>query len=448
MITIEKVNHSYVRVYSEPGIEQELSQFFQFRVDGYKFTPAYKSGQWDGFIRLYNLQRKTLYVGLLNYVLEFAERNQYEVKFLNEVFTTTNISETDVKDYGTWLNLHTKGKPIELRDYQVEAVHHALKNERALLLSPTSSGKSAIIYTIVRHHLEQGRKCMIITPTTQLVEQMYADFADYSSANGWRTDRHCQKLYAGFPKHVEADVLISTWQSSYKQPQGWFNQFDVVICDEAHLATGKSLTSIMEKMTNVRYRIGTTGTLSNAKTNRLVLEGLFGPVHKVITTKELMDQGSVVNLKIKCLVMKYDDITRKMLKNNPYQQEMDFLVSHDKRNKFIRNLAISCEGNTLILFNYVEKHGIPLYEMIKKKVGDSRKVFLIHGGIKTEERELARAMTDKESNAKQVDFEFGDVKISVRSYEKVPLTNGITKDAIDITDEDDVCEKWIADKSR
>lgn len=398
MISIEKINHTYIRVYSEQHIEQELSQFFQFRVEGYKFTPAYKSGQWDGYIRLYNLQKKTLYVGLLDYVLTFAKNNEYEVKYLNEVVSTTVTSLDDIKEYCKWLDLHTRSVPIELRHYQFDAVHHIIENERALILSPTSSGKSAIIYSAIRYHLEQGRKCMIVVPTTQLVEQLYSDFEDYSSANGWKVDRHCQKLYSGFPKHVEADVLISTWQSSYKQPAAWFNQFDVVVCDEAHLAAAKSLTSILEKMIDVQYRIGLTGTLSNSKTNKLVLEGLFGTVYKVISTKELMDQGSVVNLKIKCLILKYDEITRKTMKGMPYQKEMDFLVDHSGRNKFIRNLAASCEGNTLVLFNYVERHGVPLYEMIKRKVGDTREVILIHGGIKTEDRELARITANEQSN--------------------------------------------------
>lgn len=399
MISIERINHSYIRIFSEPSIEQELSEFFKFRVDGYKFMPSYRAGLFDGFIRLYNLQRKTLYVGLLKYVLDFAERNKYSIKYMNDVVSETEISETYAKEYSEWLNLHSRGKQIQLRDYQLNAVEHVIRNERSLLLSPTSSGKSAIIYTLVRHHVENGRKCMVITPTTQLVEQLYSDFEDYSSENGWKVNRHCQKLYSGFPKEVSSDVMISTWQSSYKQSQAWFNQFDVVICDEAHLAIGKSLTSIMEKMTDVRYRIGLTGTLSDTKTNKLVLEGLFGSVHKVISTRELMDQGSVVNLKIKCLIMKYDEITRKIHNKNAYQDEMNFLVGHDKRNKFIQNLAVSCQGNTLILFQYVEKHGIPLYEMIKRKVGDTRKVFLIHGGVNAEERELARAMMDKESDA-------------------------------------------------
>ena len=398
MIKIEKINEVYLRVYTDDGIAQELSQFFTFEVPGARFTPAYKAKMWDGKIRLYDLHRKTLYVGLLKYVLDFADRNGYEVSYVNNVVTHTDISLDDIKQYATWLNLHGRGQPIEIRDYQLDAIYQALTKDRVLLLSPTASGKSLIIYTAMRHHVEAGRKCILIVPTTSLVEQMYSDFADYSSNNGWRVDRHCQKLYSGFSRDFDADVLITTWQSIYKQPKEWFNQFDVIFGDEAHQFKAKSLSTVMEKMTDVRYRIGTTGTIDNKKVHTLVLEGIFGPVYKVITTKQLMEQGSVANLKIKCLLLKYDATTRKMMNKCQYQNEMDFIVTHEKRNKFIRNLALSCTGNTLILFQYVEKHGAILHELIKAKAGD-RKVFFIHGGTDVEDREAARHITEKENDA-------------------------------------------------
>ena len=399
MIKIEKLNEVHLRITSDDrGVLQELSDFFMFEVPGYRFMPSYRAGLFDGKIRLYDLHRKTLYVGLLKYVQEFADRNCYKIEYLNDCSNHTKITHEEVADYAEWLNLHGRGEPIEIRDYQVDAIQKAMSSERIMLLSPTASGKSLIIYTTMRQHLEAGRKCILIVPTTSLVEQMYADFQDYSSANGWRVDRHCQKLYSGFPKTFESDVLITTWQSIYKQPTAWFQQFDVIFGDEAHQFKATSLSSIMEKMSNVRYRIGTTGTLDNKKVHKLVLEGMFGPVYRVITTKELMEQGSVANLKIKCLVLGYDETTRKMMNKCQYQSEMDFLVTHEKRNKFIRNLAVSCEGNTLVLFQYVEKHGSVLYDMIKAKAGD-RKVFYIHGGTDVEAREEARKIMAKEKDA-------------------------------------------------
>ena len=228
---------------------------------------------------------------------------------------------------------------------------------------------------------------------------MYTDFEDYSSANGFNVAGACQKLYAGFTKEFSKDVLITTWHSVYLQPKSWFAQFDVIFGDEAHQFKAKSLTTIMEKMDKIRYRIGTTGTLDNKKVHRLVLEGMFGPVHKVTTTKALMDSGRLTTLNIMCVMLKYNEEIRKAQKNKTYQEEMDFLVSNDKRNKFIRNLAVKCEGNTLVLFQYVEKHGKILYELIKDKVHENRKVFFVYGGTDTTDREAIRHITEGESDA-------------------------------------------------
>jgi len=420
MITIEKINEVYIRIYTDPSIAQELSEFFTFEVPGARFTPAFKARIWDGKIRMFDLHRKTLYLGLLKYVQDFAERNGYDITYQNEILSNTNISREDIAEYATWLNLQGRGKPIEIRDYQIDAIHKALTSERTVLLSPTASGKSLIIYTTMRHHLEEGRKCILVVPTTSLVEQMYADFQDYSSANGWRVDRHCQKLYSGFTRDFTSDVLITTWQSIYKQPAAWFNQFDVIFGDEAHNFKAKSLTTVMEKMTNVRYRIGTTGTLDNKKVHKLVLEGIFGPIHRVTTTKELMDSNQVANLQITCLVLKYDDVTRKIVNKSTYQEEMDYIVKHEKRNRFIRNLAVNSEGNTLVLFQYVEKHGKVLFDMIKDKVHDKRKVFFIFGGTDTEAREEARKLMEHENDAIAIaSFGVFSTGINIPSIENV-----------------------------
>ena len=251
----------------------------------------------------------------------------------------------------------------------------------------------------MRWHIAHDRKCIIIVPTTSLVEQLYTDFEDYSSANGFNTACACQKLYAGFTKEFTKDVLITTWQSVYLQPKSWFAQFDVIFGDEAHQFKAKSLTTVMEKMDQIRYRIGTTGTLDNKKVHRLVLEGMFGPVHKVTTTKALMDSGRLTTLNIMCVMLKYNEEIRKAQKNKTYQEEMDFLVSNEKRNKFIRNLAVKSEGNTLVLFQFVEKHGKVLYELIKDKVHENRKVFFVYGGTDTTDREAIRHITEGESDA-------------------------------------------------
>lgn len=405
MIKIEKLDEVYVRVFSEASIEQELSDFFTYEYPGARFTPQYRARLWDGKVRLYDQVRKSLYVGLIHYVQEFAKRNDYALQISPELQIPSKI---DYDTLGKWLNNlnpQSRNESIVVRDYQHDAIYNAINKERVLLLSPTASGKSLIIYSTLRWHLEQQRKIILIVPTTSLVEQMYADFEDYSSSNGFDVRSHCQKLYSGFPKDFSKDVLITTWQSIYKQPRNWFRQFDVIFGDEAHQFKAKSLTTVMEKMDNIKYRVGTTGTLDNKKVHRLVLEGIFGPVHKVTTTKQLMETGRLSDLNITCVMLKYPDEIRETMKRAQYQDEMDFIVKYDKRNKFIRNLACKQKGNTLVLFQYVKKHGIQLYESISEKAtkdasegSPKKQVYFVSGETIVQEREQIRSIASDTDN--------------------------------------------------
>jgi ATP-dependent helicase YprA (DUF1998 family) len=206
-VTIEQLDEVYLRVFSDPSIEMELVDFFTYEYPGAKFTPQYKARIWDGKIRMLDPIRKTLYVGLASYVEEFCIRNGYQVVYKTPVHQTNNISYEEVEEYAHSLNLHGRGKPIDVRDYQIEAVQVALNKQRVVLLSATGSGKSLIIYTTMRWHLDKGHKCLIVTPTTSLVEQLYADFEDYSSANGWNTAENCSKIYSGFEKDPKRVTL-------------------------------------------------------------------------------------------------------------------------------------------------------------------------------------------------------------------------------------------------
>ena len=398
-IKVEKFDEAYIRLFSDMGTEQELSEFFTFEVPGAKYMPLFKAKLWDGKIRLYNLQTKKLYSGLIEYVKEFSSLNDCELEIADNISYDMNISIEQISEFAKSINPCSKGEPIEIRDYQIEAVHKALNNCKTILLSPTASGKSFIIYTMLRWFLNKDLKCIIIVPTTSLVEQLYSDFEDYSTANGWETSKNCQKLYSGLTKDFKSNILITTWQSTYKLPKDWCNQFDVVIADEAHLAKAASMTSMFEKMTDIKYRIGTTGTIDNEKINQLQLEGIMGPIHRVITTKKLMDSNRVVNLDIKCVLLNYDAQTRLVMNKCSYQDEIDFIVGHDKRNRFIANLALKQDGNTLVLFQYVAKHGKILHKMIQDRAEDGRKIFFVSGEVKTEIREQIRKATDNETNA-------------------------------------------------
>ena len=226
---------------------------------------------------------------------------------------------------------------------------------------------------------------------------MYTDFQDYS--DDWDVEKHCHLISAGSEKETDKQVVISTWQSIYDLPRNYFDKFEFMIGDEAHLFKAKSLTSVMSKLKNCRWKFGTTGTLDDSQTHKLVLEGLFGPVHNVTSTTDLIDAGYLAKFSIQCIILRYSEEEKMLAKKFNYQDEMNFIVNHKKRNNFIRNLACDQAGNTLLLYQFVEKHGEILYNIIKEKVDNNRKVFFVHGGVDGSDREEIRKITESESDA-------------------------------------------------
>jgi superfamily II DNA or RNA helicase len=384
ILRITKLNEVNMRVDAESGIRMELSDKLTFEVPGAKFMPSVRNRVWDGKIRLLNAMTGELYVGLLPEVLEFAKARGYEC-IVDESLSkqedfTLNKAEEFVKD----LSL-----PFEPRDYQYNSFVHAVQNNRALVLSPTGSGKSFIIYLLVRYY---AKKTLIIVPTTSLVSQLRKDFVAYGL-----NDKYIHTVTAGSEKGSDKPIVISTWQSIYKQPKKYFLQYDVVIGDECHLFKSKSLTSIMTKLLTCKYRFGFTGTLDGTLTNELVLQGLFGEKKMYTKTKKLIDEKRLAPFNIKCLVLKHKEEEAKDVINRNYQDEMDYLVSHDRRNSFITNLVLSLNGNSLLLFQYVEKHGKILNDLIKTSAPD-REIYFIHGGVNTEEREYVRKRVSEKND--------------------------------------------------
>lgn len=384
VIKLKKKNEVFLEVEAERAIIQELSEFFTFYVPGYKFMPAFRNKMWDGKIRLLNLRNNTIYSGVVDYIDRFAKDREYLLEYDYE-FGDEEFSLKEAEDFVKKL-----GPKMTPRDYQMKAFVHAVRKNRSLLLSPTASGKSFIIYLLTRYY---GRQTLIVVPTTTLVHQMASDFEEY----GLPQEKFIHKIQGGVEKDTGKPIVISTWQSIYKQPKSWFDRFEVVIGDEAHLFKAKSLTDIMTKMTDTQYRFGFTGTLDGTQCHRLMLEGLFGSVYKVTTTSELIEKKQLSDFKIKCIVLQYDDDTKKMLKAATYQDEMDFIVRNEKRNRFLKNLVHSLDGNTLLLFQYVEKHGKILYDMIKD--GEKENVFFVHGGIEGEERDEIRHIVEQQNDA-------------------------------------------------
>lgn len=401
-IRVRKLNHANLHIQCDSGIAQELNEFFSFYVPGYQFMPAYKSRMWDGKIRLFSRTTGELPAGLYPQLLAFSEQREYEIILDDSPYgKADDHNEVDVKDLYDFIS--KMSLPFEIRDYQFDAISTGVHRKRAVLLSPTGSGKSLIIYVLAKYWLERlttgykypkGGRVLVIVPTTGLVEQMYGDFLHYGNS-----PQGIHRIYSGKDKNFNQSICISTWQSIYKLPKDWFSQFGMVIGDECHGFKSKSLMSIMNKATEAEYRFGTTGTLDGALTHELVLQGLFGKVYRVTTTRSLQDSDTLAQLKIKRIVLDYSEKIRQEFGKRTYQEEIEYIVSNPQRNSFIRNLALDQTGNTLVLYNYVEKHGKPLFNLIEDKADENRKVFFVSGNVDTADREAIRGIVEKSKSA-------------------------------------------------
>jgi superfamily II DNA or RNA helicase len=394
VIKVEKVNNVHMKIVADAGTLQELSEFFAFRPEGYNFNPKFKARMWDGYIRLITPFKPFLYIGLLNHLKEFAETRECKLIIDPEL----DDIEPVPADYGYEL-ANEAGIKLELRDYQNDYIVNAIRHKRGLSLSPTSSGKSLMIYLIQQHYYNAFQhRTLIIVPTISLVHQMAGDFIDY----GCDPDM-VYKIQGGVDKTTKSPIVISTWQSLMKQSKEWFDQFRVVVGDEAHLFTGKSLSDIMDKCTEAPYRFGFTGTISSdSKTHRMVLQGLFGPIKRFVSTKDLIDAGSVATFKIKAIVLSHPQELKAAFrskiktiqKEKRFHAEKEFIINNEKRNLFIRNLVWSLKDqNNLILFELVEKHGKILEPLLRR---EGRQLHFIYGNTPGEERERIRQLIEND----------------------------------------------------
>lgn len=420
-IEVKKIDDVHIKVLADLNIREQIHETFRFRVPNYQFTPKYKAGWWDGYIKLYNMYDCQIYGGLLKEIVGFAKRRGHSIHVDPVLLGYEKTSVDDVED---WIKneLQPKlddGSPLTPRDYQLDALIKSIKFRRVLLESATNSGKSFIIYSILNWLFHHGKinAALIVVPTVSLVHQMYGDFEDYAQNTGFDVDEWVHKIHAGQKKWSDKPIIISTWQSIYEMEPEWFAQYDCIIGDEAHGAETKSMIGILESMKNCPYKIGMTGSLKSFEGSLLTLQGLFGPRIKVIRAHEMIDRGYSTELNIQGIMMEYPTEecqalakvqrdTVKELKESgqnsagtEYRLEMEYIINHKGRDTFLKNLIRTRKGNTLVLYRYVKKHGLPLYQDIKQMVGDDRKVFFVSGDVDPKVRDQIRHITEKSDNA-------------------------------------------------
>ncbi len=343
-----------------------------------------------------DLRTRTLFLGLLDDLKEFADLNDYSLEIDGEM-VGDQITKEELKEFIGTLNL-----PFEERYYQFDTIFDCINNNRNVIISPTASGKSLNSYILARYHNAHDRKTLIVVPTISLVNQLHSDFVEYNNGN----DVSLQKIKGGMSKEVVEDMVVSTWQSLINMDNEWFDQFDAIVGDECHKYKAKCTSDMMKKCTTIAYRNGMTGSLNEKNISNMLLTGLFGPIREIATTKQLQDEGYLANHIIKCIILKYtkEQIKeyKKYLKyefenrkgNSPskkYKIEADWVYSFSPRDDFLIKLAKHCKGNTIVMFRYTD-HGERFFELLKNST--DRNVYFVNGGVDGDDREEIRKIVD------------------------------------------------------
>ncbi len=433
-IVIAPHTQSHVFVWTSESIERELSDEFSFVVPGAEFIKRRrKIKYWDDRIRLYNRTTKLIYAGLVSHIVKWAARVGYTV---DVTVPDTKSSWTEIDTSALLASYPTPG--VEVRDYQRTAITHGLHHQRVVLLSPTASGKSLVLYYLVRARMAVG-PVLLIVPTISLVSQMVEDWRSY----GWDdVDDHVHRIVGGVTKTTTKPVVVSTWQSIFRQPVAWFDRYTTLLGDEAHTFKASSLTGIMNKLPQCAVRIGVTGTLDGAKSNKLSVEGVFGPSYRVVKTATLQTQGYLAPLRVQGHLLQYAEYDRWAIREHhrSYVDEVGYFVDHPQRLAWTANFVNQLPGNVLVLYQYVERHGIPLYHACVDLVGGSRPVYFVSGAVAGDERERIRALMDA---PECITLTFGEMSVTCAPTTMVPLETGDSKPALDITTEDDVSRVWV-----
>ena len=429
-IQVEFYDFSYVRIVCENSVLFDLKDYFSFFADGYQWNPKFKYGTWSGKIHLLE-NNGLLPIGLCPYIAKFAKNMGYSLKIDSSIFEKEDITREKFDQWVDSKKYFSGENEISPYWYQRDAVFEAVSKHRALLVLPTSAGKSLIQAMLSTYYLENYTgKVLILVPTTSLTVQMKQDFIDYRLFK----EEDILEIRSGTKRDdPKAKIYVSTWQTAIKQPAEWFSKFGMLLNDECHKATGPSISTIIKGLTNCIFKVGLTGTLKDGKANIMQYEGLFGQRFKPTTTKQLMEEGQATNLKINAIILNYPELVKQKIKELNYSDEVKAINGYKKRTMFISNLASKIsknkDENIFVMFKFKE-HGKELYEEIKKIHGD--KVYLVSGDNSTKDRNILKTALENQ-NGSIVVASYGvfSTGISIKNLHHVIFAHGV-KDKITV----------------
>lgn len=448
MITVRKIDQSYLRVTGDDEDLYILREYFAKFKDKYWFDKKYTEGDWDGNIRHYNMYHHTLPYGLIGELFKCVEDHnidcEVEGKLLDEI---DDKPLTDFEKYA-FMNVNPaflEGGDCEARDYQIEGARAILEARRGILEHATRSGKSltsflAVNYIFNKHKqkiLDKGIKVVVIVPTTTLILQFTEDFVDYGM------DEKFVGRYYKDEKTDDRPVIVGTWHS-LRSAGHIHKKTAFIIGDEVHGAKAYEIKQLLEKCTNARIRLGMTGTLPSDPNERYTIMGSFGPILSTLKAKELIDRGILAKANINVLLLKYPrgtdaDVKRRSdsLKNvknkegrfeyalgklreklKPYYKSEERLDANIERHTNIKNQTINA-----LIFEEADKNmtekAVDKIRKTSRKINDKRLRYdiekeCISNNVKR--KKLSRNIIKKHGNETML-FLFDEEKFGIQYYE-------------------------------
>lgn len=334
--------------------------------DGYLWNPKYKIGAWDGRVPFYRVSGSSMLVpkGLLFYLEELFKEN--DIEYSIEKDTYENITRAEVDDFIESLEI-----PFNPYEYQKQCVYESLTKGRVTNVAATGSGKSLMIYMLMRYMLQTDRTVMIIVPNIMLVNQIYSDFKEYGFKD---IDSYVQRIGGEHKdKEITKACVITTWQSQYKRDNEFYDR-DAIIIDECHGVGVDSQIkeTILPKAIKAKYRWGFTGTLPKSEISRLSIFSALGAPNRVINAQGLIEAGLATPVQIKAILLHYNQEDSEFVhRQKSYPKEEEFMMQHLKRNDVLVSIInkISKKGNALVLYSKIAHGDFLLKLLIRKKTG-------------------------------------------------------------------------------
>ena len=363
---------------------KKLVSTFKYVDPTARYRPSYKLGRWDGNVSMFGLGGNG-FLSQLEKILEILYNMHIDVEEVIDLRQTPTIffepvTESYWSDQGkVWPEGHQQaGKPIMLRDYQVDAINKFFENTQSLQEIATGAGKTITTATL-SHCAEKYGRTIVIVPNKSLVEQTEEDFIAVGLDVG---------VYYGDRKNLNKTHTICTWQSlnildkkSKAQEHEivtlaeFLDGVKCVIVDEVHMAKAEVLKNLLtQNLCNAPIRWGLTGTVPKDDFEAQPIYASIGPVVGGITAHELQEMGVLSNCHVN--VVQMIDLPE----FGTYPEELKYLVTDDDRMLYISKLIkkIAQSGNTLVLVNRIDSG-----KFLVNEIEDS--VF-ISGNVKTKDR--------------------------------------------------------------